>query len=148
MKNHLVGIVANGLVSVKGGADSLTRRITTRLAINGDLNNPFSYLNEKYLEKASSLDLLGDNLSESHRANFRYGFEDISSVNYDPSKKWGMGYYPHNGKVYITTHGKTREFIILGNQSGLAISERINNAIESANNQLNQDAPKSGAPVS
>lgn len=38
-----------------------------------------------------------------------------------------MGYYPHDGKVYVKTYdGKKKEFIILGSQSG----EEIKNWIE------------------
>jgi hypothetical protein len=37
-----------------------------------------------------------------------------------------MGYYPHDGKVYIETHdGKKKEFIMLGNQSGQKIANLI-----------------------
>lgn len=132
-QDHLIGIVANGLVSVKGGGDYLSRQITTRLAIDGDINNPFSYLNEKYLEKASGLHLLNDDLTENNRSNFRYKYNEIVSVDYDPRKKWGMGYYPHDGKVYVKTSDEMYEFIVLGDQSGLAIAELINNAKESAN---------------
>ena len=41
-------------------------------------------------------------------------------------KKWGMGYYPHDGKVYVKTkNGKKKEFIILGSQSGKEIENWI-----------------------
>jgi len=37
-----------------------------------------------------------------------------------------MGYYPHDGKVYVTTNNnKKKEFIILGAQSGEAIKNWI-----------------------
>jgi hypothetical protein len=37
-----------------------------------------------------------------------------------------MGYYPHDGKVYVRTKdGKNREFIILGSQSGQEIKNRL-----------------------
>jgi len=60
------------------------------------------------------------------KANFRIARESITDVKYDSSKKWGMGYYPHDGKVYVnsSTSGR-REFIIMGNQSGKRISEII-----------------------
>ena len=137
-ENYLIGIVANGLVSVKGGGDSLTRQITTHLAIDGDLENPLSYLNEKYLEKANCLNLLRDNLSKKNKSNFRYELREIESVKYDPKKKWGMGYYPHDGKVYIKINGKSHEFIVLGNQSGFEIQEFITNSINSANNAISR----------
>ncbi len=137
--NHLIGIVANGLVSIKGGGDYLSRQITTHLAIDGDLNNPFSYLNEKYLEKANDLHLLSDDLTKSNRSNFRYEYKEIISADYDPRKKWGMGYYPHDGKVNIKVIDRMYEFIVLGNQSGLAISDLINNAKKNANKLIQRD---------
>lgn len=121
-ETYLVGVVANGLVGVRSGADPLTAIITAKLSIHGDLDNPLSYLNEKYLNRAKDLDLYGINLLRMNRANFRIRFDDISGVTYDPRKKWGMGYYPHDGRVYVSTQGKRREFIILGNQSGRDIA--------------------------
>jgi hypothetical protein len=51
---------------------------------------------------------------------------DIKSAIYNPSKKFGMGYYPHDGRVIIETFdNKKREFIILGNQSGESIANFI-----------------------
>ncbi len=37
-----------------------------------------------------------------------------------------MGYYPHDGKVYIETFdGMKKELIVLGNQSGRKIADLI-----------------------
>ena len=56
-QSHLIGIVANGLVSVRGGpSGSLTDILTTKMAVEGDLNNPFSYVSEKYLLRINQLD--------------------------------------------------------------------------------------------
>lgn len=145
-ETHLIGIVANGLVSVRSSADPLTAIITGDLSIGGDLDNPLSYLNEKYLNRAKNLDLLGDDLLKINRANFRIRFDEISSVTYDPRKKWGMGYYPHDGKVYVLMHGKKREFIVLGIQSGRDIANWI--ATKSGADDLrnaNRDAQKQRA---
>jgi hypothetical protein len=121
-EQYMVGVVANGLVSVTNNGNPLTSIITDSLAIHGDLDNPLSYLNEKYLRRVGSLDLLSDDFLKANRASFRIRFDEISEVAYDPRKKWGMGYYPHDGKVYVTTHGRRREFIVLGDQSGRAIA--------------------------
>jgi len=125
--NHLVGIVANGLVSVQK-SDPLASIITGLISIDGDLNNPLSYLKDKYLKRVEHLNLLVDDLKKVNSANFKINIKDILSVAFDPSKKWGMGYYPHDGKVYVTTKDKKREFIILGSQSGKKILELIQNA--------------------
>jgi hypothetical protein len=129
--SQLIGLVANGLVSVQGDAP-LTAVITSQMTVDGDLMNPLSYLKEKYLKRVDDIDLLSGNILNAHKANFKIEIQDISSVKFDPSKKWGMGYYPHDGKIYVTTKDKKREFIILGGQSGKKISELIIN-ISNAN---------------
>ncbi|MGD9583113.1 MAG: hypothetical protein AB7V26_05495 [Lysobacterales bacterium] len=82
------------------------------LAVDGDLNDPGSYVNEHRLKRSSG-------------ANFSVRLEEICTVEYKPRKKWGMGYYPHDGRVLIGTAERTRELIILGNQSGQEISARL-----------------------
>ena len=62
----------------------------------------------------------------NHKDNFRIPYSDITNVTYNSGKKWGMGPYPHDGKVYVTTaDGKKREFIIMGEQSGSDIRNWI-----------------------
>ena len=144
--NHLIGLVANGLVSVRGSYPP-SAIITSQMAVDGDLINPLSYLNDKYLKRVENIDLLTGNTLKAHKANFKIQIRNITSVVFDPSKKWGMGYYPHDGKIYVTTKDEKREFIILGGQSGKKISELILSKL-SANKALNSDAAKSAAPVS
>ncbi len=123
--NSLVGIVANGLVSAEG-TDGLANYIVKRFVVRGDLSKPFSYVKNEYIEKVNYFDLEGDEILEQNRANFRIDYHDITSIQYDPKKKWGMGYYPHDGKVYIEANNKkTTELIILGNQSGQLITNLI-----------------------
>ena len=146
-EQQMIGVVANGLVSVTNNADPLTSIVTDSLAIHGDLHNPLSYLNEKYLRRVGKLDLLSDGFLKTNGAHFRIRFDDISEVTYDPRKKWGMGYYPHDGRVYVTVHGKKREFIVLGNQSGRAIADWIEgkssgNDSKSASPAFNTDAAR------
>jgi hypothetical protein len=125
-ETSLIGIVWNGLISAEGGGDEVTRLITKSLSVQGDLNNPFSYIKNDHISKVENLDLDGEDILLQNRANFKIRYDEITSVNYDPSKKWGMGYYPHDGKVYVkTSKGKKTEFIILGSQSGKSISDRI-----------------------
>jgi hypothetical protein len=51
-------------------------------------------------------------------------------VHYDSSKKWGMGSYPHDGKVHVTTKtGQKKEFIMIGEQDGAAIAQAIQKKI-------------------
>jgi hypothetical protein len=125
-KGLLIGIQGNGLVSVEGGKDILTREITSNMAIKGDLTNPYSYLKNKYLEKIADLNLTDGSIVEANKTNFLIKLSDIKSAFYNPSKKFGMGPYPHDGRVKIETYDNNkREFIILGNQSGEHIAHLI-----------------------
>ena len=72
-----------------------------------------------YFENILDVDLLSEEFLTMNSFNFRINKKEIKNVYHDSKKKWGMGYYPHDGKVYIETiDGKKRELIILGNQSG------------------------------
>ena len=114
----LQGTLVRGITTVRGGVDPLTEWVTSSLAVSGDLQNPNSYVSR---ELAAS--------SREHRSNFLMKYADISSVTYDSRRKWGMGYYPHDGRVYVRTRTSKREFIILGSQSGGQIRDRIESAI-------------------
>lgn len=125
-KGLLIGVQGNGLVSVEGGQDILTRQITSNMAIKGDLTNPYSYLKNKYLEKIAELNLIDGSIIEANKTNFLIMLSNIKSAIYNPSKKFGMGPYPHDGRVTVETfENKKREFIILGNQSGENIANLI-----------------------
>lgn len=115
----ITGSICRGLTAVEGGGDRLTREITARLAVHGNLSDPASYVD-------------GATLSKSHRANFVISLSKVQSVAYDPRKKWGMGYYPHDGRVTIVTPEQKRELIILGAQSGLEIVARLKSAVRVA----------------
>ena len=68
--------------------------------------------------------------SADNKANFRINISEINHIYYDPKKKWGMGNYPHDGKIYIETfNGKRKELIILGGQSGQGIVDWITNLL-------------------
>ncbi|MGI4870456.1 MAG: hypothetical protein ACRYFX_04670 [Janthinobacterium lividum] len=122
---HLVGVKVNGMLSVEGGKDPLTRAVTRALAVQ-DVNNPYAYGRESYLKEVDSLDLNGAEILKKSGGNFRIAYEDIASVKYDSSKKWGMGPYPHDGKIYVTTKaGQKKELIVIGQQDGAAIAQAI-----------------------
>lgn len=89
------------------------------LTVDGDLHNPYSYISAKYIDRIKDIDLKSNDFLKANSSNFRITKSDIVETSYDKSRKWGMGYYPHDGKVYVrTTDDKKREFIILGSQSG------------------------------
>ena len=63
---------------------------------------------------------------ELNKTNFLLKTSDIKSAVYNPAIKFGMGPYPHDGRITIETYdNKKREFIILGNQSGESIANFI-----------------------
>jgi hypothetical protein len=126
--DYLIGLKANGIVSVSGGEDLITKKITNYLSIDGDLTDPYSYLKEKYIKRIENADFNDRNIIGDNKSSFIIEKKQIKKVYYDHRKKWGMGNYPHDGKVYVETNdNKKREFIILGNQSGKRITNSIIN---------------------
>jgi hypothetical protein len=114
----LEGRVCRGLVSVESGVGA-ARVITSSLAVHGNLADPASYVDGTKVEK-------------QNRANFLLPLAEIAAVEYTSEKKWGMAYYPHDGRVFVTTPAGRREFIILGAQSGREVSSRLKADIERA----------------
>jgi hypothetical protein len=113
---ELIGVKVHGAIGVETAE---TSTIMPHIVINGNLNNPYSYIDVQYLEQIQDLDLESDKLQSINAGNFKIHRSSIAAVHYDETKKWGMGPYPHDGKVYVTTRDlKKREFIILGSQSG------------------------------
>ncbi|AFM05447.1 hypothetical protein Fleli_3107 [Bernardetia litoralis DSM 6794] len=127
LEDYLIGMKVNGLVSVENNNDAITSAITRSMSIQGDLENPYSYMKNSYLRKIENLDIYGAEILKIERANFKINRNEIESATYDERQKWGMGYYPHDGKVYIKMkNGKKKEFIIVGSQSGKEIENWIN----------------------
>jgi hypothetical protein len=129
--DQLVGQVCRGMTAVEGGGDALTRAITQRLAVRGDLTDPASYVSSEVLAR-------------EHRANFSVALTAICSVVHNPRRKWGMGPYPHDGRVMVRTAHGSRELIVLGAQSGRKIAEDLKAAVERANNS-SKPTPLRGA---
>ncbi len=126
MDDRLMGIKVNGLISIESGGNLLEEKLSNLMAVRGDLQNPYSYIKSSYYQRMQELELTDKHILAQNKANFVIYRADIEKAYYDPRKKWGMGYYPHDGKVYlITTTGMKKEFIILGNQSGKRIAEMI-----------------------
>jgi hypothetical protein len=121
--NELIGIKVHGPIGVES-SDALINLLP--LTVGGDLQNPYSYISAKYIESIKDVDLKSQDFLKANNSNFRINKSDILETSYDKSKKWGMGYYPHDGKVYVRTRDdKKREFIILGAQSGQGIKNRL-----------------------
>jgi len=124
--DDLIGIKVNGLISVEGGHNEFARAISGKMAVKGDLHNPYSYIKSEFIEKIQDCELSDSSILEQDKSNFKIKRADIKNAYHNPSKKWGMGYYPHDGRVYIEKNsGQKKEFIILGNQSGQRIANLI-----------------------
>jgi hypothetical protein len=120
---ELIGIKVHGPIGVES-SDALVNILP--LTVDGDLQNPYSYISAKYIEKIKNIDLQSNDFLRADGSNFRINKSDIVETTYDKRKKWGMGYYQHDGKVYLKTRdGKKREFIILGSQSGQEIKNSL-----------------------
>jgi hypothetical protein len=120
---ELIGIKVHGPIGVES-SDALVNLLP--LTVDGDLQNPYSYISAKYIDKIKDIDLKSNDFLKANTSNFRINKMDIIDTSYDKNKKWGMGYYPHDGKVYVKTRGeKKKEFIILGSQSGQEIKNRL-----------------------
>ena len=124
-QSHMIGVIVNGLVASEHPTDPFANLLLGRFVISEDLENPMSYVVDKYLDELRDVDLLSDDLVKHNSANFAAKLENVSNVTFDRKKKWGMGNYPHDGKIRVKMDGKTREFIILGNQSCAAVAAAI-----------------------
>ncbi len=112
-RDRLDARVCRGITSIDGGP------VQSLMAVHGDINDPNAYVNNELLAKPN-------------RANVTLPLTSITSVEYTPKKKWGMGYYPHDGRVFVRTATRKREFIILGNQSGQQIASDLTSAVKQA----------------
>lgn len=113
----VVGVVCRGLTSES--APGVLNLFVAPMVVQGDLNDPRSYVNDRRLRA-------------SNHANFTIDLNDVKNVRYDKRKKWGMGHYPHDGKVYVETADGERELIILGAQSGQEIAAKLTTAVSEA----------------
>lgn len=104
--DRLHGKVCHGITSIDSGP------VQSLMAVHGDLNDPKAYVKN-------------DLLTKPNHADFSLPLASIISVEYTQKKKWGMGYYPHDGRVFVETATGKREFIVLGNQSGQQIASRL-----------------------
>lgn len=97
--------------------------------------NPKAYVNPKEENKYHSFffdKLTPKQFMKLGVENFVLTKKSVSNISFTPKKKWGMGNYPHQGRIFIETSKeefnkkKKREFIIIGNQD----VERIMKALD------------------
>ncbi len=95
--------------------------------------NPESYVNRKMEAKYSALITNNQQFLAADKQNFIIRKKDVKTIFHDPTKKWGMGPYPHNGKIIIQTTQKVRgyfndtecELILVGDQDPQIILKKL-----------------------
>jgi hypothetical protein len=125
----ICGAKVNGIVSVSPEHYNMRKSAYAESkAIKGDLFDPISYVKQEYINKLVGINIESKEFLDLDKENFQINRKDVIDVVHNPKKKWGMGYYPHDGRVLLNLrNAKQREFIILGNQSGDDIRKKIIN---------------------
>ena len=90
-KDLLIGIKVNGLVSVESGGNIIAKELAGTMAIKGDLQNPYSYIKSKFIDRVNDYDLFDGSILTQNSSNFVINRSDIKSAFYDPKEKMGNG---------------------------------------------------------
>jgi hypothetical protein len=112
----ILGARVNGYITVQGN-----------FGIGTSIPKEKMYFPDAYVDKTMDnkyKNLLSDNNAflKADKDNFIIRRTDIKKVYHNPKKKWGMGYYPHAGRIEIETirtpenHKGDRELILVGDQ--------------------------------
>lgn len=121
-QEDLIGLKINGMISAEHPSSIITNTVLSDMIIDSDRTKAWSYAKSQYLDALKGLDINKSKILQQPSPNFKISRQKIERVNHDTTKKWGMGNYPHDGKIHLFTQdGQKRAFIILGNQSGKAI---------------------------
>ncbi|MGA7713517.1 MAG: hypothetical protein WCA81_16575 [Rhizomicrobium sp.] len=66
-------------------------------------------------------------------SNFQIRWHDISRIDFNPKRKWGMGNVPHSGRIILRLRsGRSRELILLGDQDGEALKRTIEDSMKAS----------------
>jgi len=102
-------------------------------------SNPNSYVNKQKESIYNAVNFNKITPSEFlnlDKNNFVIKKKDIAEFYHNSKKKWGMGGYPHNGRIFVIStptefnRKKKREFILVGNQDEKPILEWLKNSKE------------------
>jgi len=95
--------------------------------------DPAFYPVERLVKRYDGVDVDPEAYVRLDRANFQISLAELERVRFDPRPKWGMGWVPHSGRLYLELgSGVTRELMLLGAQDGALICERLAQAIRRA----------------
>jgi hypothetical protein len=85
------------------------------------------------VRRYAGLNVESPEFGRRHWFNFQYPLGELSHAVFDDRPKWGMGNVPYSGRIHI--HGAAgwhREFILVGQQPGMRVTQQLNNAIAEA----------------
>jgi hypothetical protein len=76
--------------------------------------------------KYASMDVGSDEFLKCRRANFRIAKSEARAVEFSQKPKWGMAIVLYSGGIFLRLKiAKSTELILLGNQDGARIRERL-----------------------
>ncbi len=90
--------------------------------------NPLFYVSPDLASRYASMNAGSEEFLTYSRANFRIEKSGIRNVEFSPKPKWGMATVPYSGRIFLRMKsGKSIELILLGDQDGNRIRERLQN---------------------
>jgi hypothetical protein len=88
--------------------------------------DPLFYPRPSAVAKLRGLDVESPEFLQANRANFQIRREDVEAVEHTMEEKWGMGSVPYSGRLIVSLKGgRRRDFVLLGDQDGAALVERL-----------------------
>jgi len=88
--------------------------------------DPLFYVSPDLAGRYARMDVGSDEFLTCCRANFRITKSEVRDVEFSQKPKWGMATVPYSGRIFLRMKtGKSIELILLGNQAGPQIRERL-----------------------
>jgi hypothetical protein len=88
--------------------------------------DPDFYLRERILHRYTGIDIRSDAFLRRNYWNFQTPRATIADVEFTRAPKWGMGSVPYSGRIILYfRQGGSQELILLGQQDGPAIRDRL-----------------------
>lgn len=88
--------------------------------------DPLFYVSPDLVSRYAGMDVRSDEFLTCCRANFRIRKSEIRDIEFSQKPKWGMATVPYSGRIFLRLKsGKSIELILLGDQDGNRISERV-----------------------
>lgn len=123
-QKSLIALKICGNISLESEFDYIYNKFTKVVKRKSDLNSLSNYIDEKYIKLYDLSYLASDTNLSCSKANFKIEFSKIKTIDFKKTKKYGMGYIPHTGRIIVESD-KINEFILLGNQDGNEILNLI-----------------------